>query len=144
MPLLNSGDSFPKLMLTVPGGKTVPVPDSFLGRYGVMLIYRGSWCPYCNAQLRAFQRASDILAGAGVSVAALSVDDEDATAALIAKLGLAFPVGYGARRIQDRGTDRCLRQPRPCVSPVDRIRPRPGGQGCGQRLFKRGHRSARP
>ena len=96
MPLLNPGDSFPELMLTVPGGKTVPVPDTFLGRYGVMLIYRGSWCPYCNAQLRAFQRAGDTLAGTGVSVAALSVDDEEATAALIAKLGLAFPVGYGA------------------------------------------------
>ena len=31
-------------------------------RFGVVLFYRGSWCPYCNAQLRAFQRASDRLA----------------------------------------------------------------------------------
>jgi peroxiredoxin len=96
MPLLNPGDSFPELTLTVPGGKTVPVPKTFAGQYGVMLIYRGSWCPYCNAQLRAFQRAGDTLAGAGISVAALSVDDEEATAALIAKLKLTFPVGYGA------------------------------------------------
>jgi peroxiredoxin len=96
MPLLNPGDSLPELTLTVPGGKTVRVPETFAGQYGVLLLYRGSWCPYCNAQLRAFQRAGDTLADAGISVAALSVDDEDTTAALIAKLRLAFPVGYGA------------------------------------------------
>ena len=96
MPLLNPGDAFPELTLTIPGGKTVRVPETFAGRFGVLLFYRGSWCPYCNAQLRAFQRAGDTLADAGASVAALSVDDEDTTAALTAKLGLTFPVGYGA------------------------------------------------
>jgi peroxiredoxin len=50
----------------------------------------------CNAQLRAFQRASATLADLGVQVAALSVDDEAATAGLIAKHGLTFPVGFGA------------------------------------------------
>jgi len=39
------------------------------------LFYRGAWCPYCNAQLRAFERASQALAGNGIRVAALSVDD---------------------------------------------------------------------
>jgi peroxiredoxin len=96
MPLLHPGDTFPELTLTVPGGKTVRVPETFAGRFGVLLFYRGSWCPYCNAQLRAFQRAGDTLADAGASVAALSVDDEETTAALIAKLRLTFPVGYGA------------------------------------------------
>jgi peroxiredoxin len=51
---------------------------------------------YCTAQLRAFQRAGTVLAQAGVQVAALSVDDEAATAALIAKHGLTFPVGFAA------------------------------------------------
>ena len=68
----------------------------FAGRFGVMLFYRGAWCPYCNAQLRAFQRASATLADVGAQVAALSVDDEATTANLIAKHGLTFPVGFGA------------------------------------------------
>ena len=38
----------------------------------------------------------DSLAGAGIKVAALSVDDEPATAELIAKHGLTFPVGHSA------------------------------------------------
>lgn len=96
MPLLHPGDTFPDLSLTVPGRKTVKVPEAFAGQFGVMLFYRGSWCPYCNAQLSAFQRASATLADAGVQVAALSVDDEATTADLIAKYGLTFPVGFGA------------------------------------------------
>jgi peroxiredoxin len=96
MPLLHPGDTFPELTLTVPGGQAVQVPGVFAGQFGALLFYRGSWCPYCNAQLRAFQRASAALEGAGVRVAALSVDDEAATAALIAKHGLRFPVGFGA------------------------------------------------
>jgi len=96
MPLLRPGDTFPDLTLTVPGGETVPVPGVFAGGYGALLFYRGSWCPYCNAQLGAFQRAAQALAEVGVGVAALSVDDEAATAALIAKHGLTFPVGFGA------------------------------------------------
>jgi peroxiredoxin len=44
-----------------------------------------------------------VLADAGVRVAALPVDDEATTAALIAKHGLTFPVGYGAdaRKVAD-------------------------------------------
>jgi peroxiredoxin len=44
----------------------VTVPEAFAGQFGVLLFYRGSWCPYCNAQLRAFQRAGGVLADAGV------------------------------------------------------------------------------
>jgi peroxiredoxin len=59
MTLLAPGDSFPTLTLTQVGGDPVALPDVFDGGYGVVLFYRGSWCPYCSAQLRAFQRAKD-------------------------------------------------------------------------------------
>jgi peroxiredoxin len=74
----------------------VTLPGDFAGDFAVVLFYRGAWCPYCNAQLRAFQRSAQALAGAGIRVAALSVDDETATAELAAKHSLTFPVGYGA------------------------------------------------
>ena len=96
MPFLHPGDPFPELSVTVPGGRSVGVPETFDGHFGVMLFYRGSWCPYCNAQLRAFQRSNAALADAGVQVAAMSVDNEATTADLIAKHGLTFPVGFGA------------------------------------------------
>jgi len=96
MPLLSPGDSFPALSLTPPGKPALTLPDALGGEFGVILFFRGSWCPYCNAQLRAFQRASDGLGSTGILVAALSVDDEPATAELIAKHGLTFPVGHSA------------------------------------------------
>ena len=96
MTTLHPGDQFPHLTVARPGGTTVTLPDDLAGHYGVVLFYRGSWCPYCNAQLSAFQRAAGKLAEADVRVVALSVDDEPTTAALIDKHHLGFPVGYGA------------------------------------------------
>lgn len=96
MPLLHPGDTFPQLTLTVPGGEALSVPGSFAGDFGVVLFNRGAWCPYCVAQMRAFQRAGDALAEAGVRVAALWVDDEKTTAELTAKYGITFPIGHSA------------------------------------------------
>src|ERR1700759_987675 len=103
MPLLNPGDRFPRLAVSVAGGAVLTVPDAFAGQFGVLLFYRGSWCTYCQAQLRAFERASAELAAHGIAVAALSVDDEATTAALVAARRLTFPVGYGADAIAVAG-----------------------------------------
>src|SRR5260370_21331863 len=78
------------------GGGTIALPDDLAGSYGVVLIYRGFWCPYCNAQLAAFSRALDALARLSVKIVALSVDDEETSAALVAKHKLRFPVGHSA------------------------------------------------
>ena len=96
MALLSPGDQFPALTVTLAGGGTLQLPDALAGHFGVILLYRGSWCPYCNAQLRAFQRAHDALAAVDARVVALSVDDEATTQAFIAKHGLQFPVGHSA------------------------------------------------
>jgi len=96
MPLLNPGDQFPRLTIDTADSQSLTVPDAFAGDYAVVLFYRGSWCPYCNAQLRAFERAGQTLADTGIRVAALSVEDKETTAALVAKHNLTFPVGYCA------------------------------------------------
>ena len=96
MTVLQPGDPFPSLTVALPGGRTLRLPDALAGRFGVVLYYRGSWCPYCNAQLSAFQRSLDSLADLDTSVVALSVDDEATTGDLIARHGLRFPVGHSA------------------------------------------------
>jgi peroxiredoxin len=96
MTVLQPGDPFPSVTVSLPGGRTLRLPDALAGRFGVVLYYRGSWCPYCNAQLSAFQRSLDSLANANISVVALSVDDEATTVDLIARHGLRFPVGHSA------------------------------------------------
>jgi peroxiredoxin len=54
MTLLHPGDRLPALAVALPGQGTLQLPGALAGHYGVILLYRGSWCPYCNAQLRAF------------------------------------------------------------------------------------------
>jgi peroxiredoxin len=96
MPVLNPGDAFPSLTITPVDSKPLQLPNAIAGHFAVILFYRGAWCPYCNAQLRAFQRSTDKLAELDVKVLALSVDDEATTRALITKHGLSFPVGHSA------------------------------------------------
>jgi peroxiredoxin len=96
MPLLRPGDAFPQLDLNLPGGQAIEVPGSLAGDFGVVLFNRGAWCPYCAAQLRAFQRAHDSLAEAGIKVAALWVDDEETTARFTAQHDITFSLGHGA------------------------------------------------
>jgi peroxiredoxin len=94
--LLGPGDRFPALTVARTGGGILRLPDDLAGNFGVILFYRGSWCPYCNAQLSAFERSLNRLADVGALVAALSVDDEATTQVLIEKHGLRFPVGHSA------------------------------------------------
>jgi peroxiredoxin len=96
MALLHPGDAFPALTIESVDSKPLILPDAAAGRFAVILFYRGAWCPYCNAQLRAFQRAHDRLATLDADVFALSVDDAATTWELVAKHGLRFPVGHSA------------------------------------------------
>jgi peroxiredoxin len=96
MMLLKPGDRFPSLIIDTTAGGKLELPGALAGEFGVVLFYRGSWCPYCNAQLRAFSRGHDTLAGVGARVVALSVDDEATSKALVEKHRLNFPVGHSA------------------------------------------------
>lgn len=96
MPRLENGQKFPSLTLPLVGGGTVSLPEDLSGDYGVVLVYRGSWCPYCNAQLAAFSRAKEQLDAAGIKVVALSVDDAAAAEELVTKRRLNFAVAHSA------------------------------------------------
>jgi peroxiredoxin len=96
VPTLQNGQLFPDLKLSAVGGGMLSLPGDLAGSYGIVLIYRGSWCPYCNAQLAAFSRAQGALEEVNARVVALSVDDEATTAALVEKRRLSFPIGHSA------------------------------------------------
>jgi peroxiredoxin len=94
--MLQNGDAFPSLTFARIGGGEVHLPGDPAGGFGVILFHRGSWCPYCNAQLAAFARAADKFAGEGIKVVSVSVDDREKSEALVEKHKLGFPVAYGA------------------------------------------------
>jgi peroxiredoxin len=93
---LANGTPFPTIELAAVGGGTLRLPGDLGGDWGVVLAYRGHWCPYCNAQLGAFQRALPSLRDEGIRVAAFSVDTEEQAAGTVRRHDITFPVGYGA------------------------------------------------
>ena len=96
MSFLKNGQVFPNIEIAAVGGGSIKLPSDLAGSFGVVLIYRGHWCPFCNEQLVSFQAESAKLKELGVKVAAFSVDDESTTAALAAKHHLGFKLGHSA------------------------------------------------
>jgi peroxiredoxin len=94
--VLQNNDVFPSLAFARAGGGEIHLPGDLAGGFSVILFHRGSWCPYCNAQLAAFARAADDFEAEGIRVVSVSVDDREKSEALIDKHDLGFSVGYGA------------------------------------------------
>lgn len=96
MALLRPGDTFPTFDVELVGGGSLTLPEAMAGGFGVVLFNRGSWCPFCNAQLRGFQRVSADLDDLGATVVSLSVDDEATATEMVDKHKLTFKVGHSA------------------------------------------------
>lgn len=95
-PLLDAGDLFPRLELTLTDGRQLTVPNGLPRPYNVVLLNRGAWCPFCVAQLRAFQAGMARLADEGIGVVSLSADSHDKALAMVVEHQISFPVAHGA------------------------------------------------
>jgi peroxiredoxin len=93
---LQNGQNFPHLQIPAIGGGILNLPLDLAGSFGVILIYRGHWCPFCNEQMAAFANAAGALAAENIKVVAFSVDDEAETKEFITKHNINFPVGHSA------------------------------------------------
>ncbi len=67
-----AGAKAPSFGLSDHNGKPVSL-DSLIERGpAVLVFFRGRWCPFCIAQLEAWNRLMPAIAGAGIAVAAIS------------------------------------------------------------------------
>src|SRR5277367_6726719 len=66
------GDLAPDFTLPDANGKSVSLSECLRSGPAVVIFYRGGWCPYCNIQLRAYQRALDEFTGLGGQLLAIS------------------------------------------------------------------------
>jgi peroxiredoxin len=89
---LTVGNRAPTIVLRNARGETVDV-GALLARGPVVLIfYRGGWCPYCNLELRAYQRGLPEITAAGASLVAISPEKPDDTLSTAEKNALTFEV----------------------------------------------------
>jgi peroxiredoxin len=79
---------------TLPDALGNAVTLSHLLRQGPVVIsfYRGAWCPYCNLELRAYQRVLPQLRELGASLVAISPQTPDHSLSLVDKQQLTFAV----------------------------------------------------
>ncbi|BCL82288.1 alkyl hydroperoxide reductase [Ktedonobacteria bacterium brp13] len=79
---------------TLPDAKGTDVTLSTLLQQGLVVLtfYRGSWCPFCNLQLRAYQQILPQIQELGATLVAVSPQTPDNSLTIIEKQELAFPV----------------------------------------------------
>ncbi|MEM1153416.1 MAG: peroxiredoxin-like family protein [Pseudomonadota bacterium] len=58
----------------------------------VITFYRGGWCPYCNLELSAYQRALPEINAAGATLVAITPELPDSSLTTVEKNELAFEV----------------------------------------------------
>jgi peroxiredoxin len=90
---LHAGDAAPA-HLSLPDALGRPMRLAELWQRGplVLLFYRGGWCPYCNLELRAWQKRLPELQRLGASLIAISPQTPDNSLSTAEKNELAFPV----------------------------------------------------
>ncbi len=86
------GDIAPDFTLPDAAGRQVALRDLLARGPVVLTFYRGGWCPYCNMELRAYQRILPELTTLGASLVAISPQIPDKSLSTAEKNELTFPV----------------------------------------------------
>lgn len=87
--MIASGDAAPPAELLGEAGEPVAIPRP--GALTAIVFFRGDWCPWCNGQLAQLAR-DERLTGAGLELAAVSVDPPARNRATRIRLRLPFPL----------------------------------------------------
>ncbi len=89
---LNKGDKIPSFSLPNVQGEIVSSDQLLKKGSLVVSFYRGSWCPYCNLELRAIQQVLPQIQEAGAQLIAISPELPDKSLSVIEKHALKFEV----------------------------------------------------
>ena len=89
---LKVGDKAPSFTLPDATGKSVSLADTLKNGPTIVIFYRGGWCPYCNLELRAYQRLLPEIQKAGGQLIAISPQSPDSSMSTSEKNALAYPV----------------------------------------------------
>jgi peroxiredoxin len=89
---LGAGQRAPDFVLPDATGKLVDIKALRARGPLVVSFYRGSWCPYCNIELQAWQQELAALQAMGATLIAISPQTPDASLTTAQKHALAYPV----------------------------------------------------
>lgn len=99
------GDLAPNFTLNNAVGKEISLKQKLAQGPVILTFYRGGWCPYCNLELRAYQKLLPQINQLGASLIAVSPEKPDASLTTAEKNSLEFDVlsDIGAKVAQAYG-----------------------------------------
>lgn len=89
---VQAGEKAPDFALTNARGENVSLSALLAQGPVVLTFYRGGWCPYCNLQLRAYQRVLPEIEALGAKLVAVSPEAPDRSLSTAEKNELRFEV----------------------------------------------------
>ncbi|KIL43763.1 peroxiredoxin-like family protein [Jeotgalibacillus campisalis] len=89
---LKAGDQVPAFTLPNAAGEQISIQEVLKQGPVILTFYRGGWCPYCNLELKAYQRELSSIKEAGASLIAISPEKPDASLSTKEKNDLQFTV----------------------------------------------------
>ena len=89
---LKTGDKIPYFTLPNAAGKEISIKNLLENGHVVINFYRGAWCPYCNLELAAYQKALPEIEALGAKLIAISPNLPDKSLSSIEKHNLKFEV----------------------------------------------------
>ena len=89
---LQMGDTIPDFSLRNINGNTIQLSDVHQSKFLILNFYRGGWCPYCNMELRAYERLKKNFEELGVNIVAISAEIPQLAAQTTQKNAITFPV----------------------------------------------------
>jgi peroxiredoxin len=89
---LRVGDEAPDFALPAADGREISLTGLLAEGPAVLTFYRGGWCPYCNIQLRAYQRILPEVEALGGRLLAISPQLPDGSLSTLEQNALRFGV----------------------------------------------------
>jgi len=87
-----TGEKLPEFSLSNPQGNLVTSTELLKNGPLVITFYRGGWCPYCNLELREYQKHLDEIKALGATLVAITPELPDASLSTSEKNELQFEV----------------------------------------------------
>jgi peroxiredoxin len=91
-PLLQVGDLAPDFELPNAIDKKIKLSDRLQQGGVILTFYRGGWCPYCNLELRAYQKILPQVWAMKANLIAISPQTPDASLSTVERNQLSFDV----------------------------------------------------
>ncbi|WP_289039692.1 peroxiredoxin-like family protein [uncultured Zobellia sp.] len=89
---LQIGDHIPNALLTDITGNDFQLASLLSTDYLILNFYRGGWCPYCNMELREYERLKTEFQSYGANILAISAEVPQLAAQTHAKNEITFPL----------------------------------------------------